>query len=117
MNASDRDHSILKHIIEYCGQIELTVERFGDDFEAFDTDVVYRNAVSLCILQIGELVGILSEDFKSNNDAVPWGQIKKMRNIVAHKYGSVDATIVWDVVKDDIPELKQYCEGVFKSMG
>ncbi len=49
MNVSERDNSILKHIIDYCGQIEETVRRFGDDFELLDQDVVFRNAVSLCI--------------------------------------------------------------------
>ena len=112
MNASDRDISVLKHIIEYCDQIEQTVQRFGDDFELFDQDVIYRNAVSLCILQIGELVGILSDDFKQEHKDVPWMQIKKMRNIVAHRYGTVDTTIIWDVIKEDIPELSAYCSSL-----
>ena len=109
MNVSERDRSILKHIVEYCDQIEMAIERFGDDFKIFDEDPVYRNAVSLCILQIGELVGILSEEFKAEHANIPWAQIKKMRNIVAHRYGTVDATITWDVVKEDIPDLKKYC--------
>jgi uncharacterized protein with HEPN domain len=32
-----------------------------------------------------------------------------MRNIVAHRYGTVDHTITWDVVQQDIPALKTYC--------
>ena len=109
MNVSERDASILKHIIEYCNQINMTVEHFGDDFSIFDNDQIYRNAVSLCLLQIGELVGILSDEFRESHNSVPWVQIKKMRNIVAHRYGTVDASIIWDIIKDDIPELKDYC--------
>lgn len=112
MNVSDRDRSILKHIVEYCDQINMAIERFGDDFYVFDEDPVYRNAVSLCILQIGELVGILSDEFKTEHADIPWAQIKKMRNIVAHRYGTVDATITWDVVKEDIPNLKMYCSSL-----
>lgn len=112
MNVSERDLSVLKHIVNYCEQIEATVERFGDHFETFDQDVIYRNAVSLCILQIGELVGVLSDDFKSIHDDIPWSQIKKMRNIVAHRYGTIDSTITWDVIHDDIPDLKAYCTSI-----
>lgn len=109
MNVTERDRSILKHITEYCDQIKMAIERFGNDFAIFDNDPVYRNAVSLCILQIGELVGILSDEFKAEHTDIPWAQIKKMRNIVAHRYGTVDATITWDVMTEDIPELEKYC--------
>ena len=114
MSVDERDNNILKHIIDYCEQIRATVERFGDDFEIFDQDVIYRNAVSLCLLQIGELVGVLSDEFKKAHSDIPWVQIKHMRNIVAHRYGTVDATITWDVIKDDIPELQSYCADLYE---
>ncbi len=110
MNASDRDHSIIKHIREYCIQIDMTVDRFGNDFDIFDNDPIYRNAVSLCILQIGELVGVLTDEYKNSHAEVPWKQIKQMRNIVAHRYGTVDSTITWDVIQNDIPDLMKFCE-------
>lgn len=109
MKEAERDISILKHILDYCCQIENTIARFGNDFEAFDNDQIYRNAVALCILQIGELVGILSENFKNTHASIPWVQIKKMRNIVAHRYGTVDSTITWSVMQEDIPALKEFC--------
>ena len=112
MSESVRDVHILEHIVDYCDQISLAVEHFGDSFEIFDRDKVYRNSVSMCILQIGELVGILSDEFKSAHDNIPWTQIKKMRNIVAHRYGTVDSEITWQVVKEDIPNLRQFCEAV-----
>ena len=109
MNAKDRDRSILRHILTYCEQIKLAVERFGRDFSVFERDPVYRNAVALCILQIGELVGHLSDDFKETYAQVPWRQIKLMRNIVAHRYGTVDNAITWEVVENDIPRLREFC--------
>ena len=38
----DRDASILEHIVSYCEQIELTVDRFGDSYDTFQTDAIYR---------------------------------------------------------------------------
>ena len=105
----DRDANILEHIVSYCEQIELTVERFGDSYDTFQADAIYRNAAALCILQIGELVGKLTEDFRNSHDAIPWRKIKAMRNIVAHSYGTDDSEITWEIIKDGIPELKAYC--------
>lgn len=72
----DHNADILEHIISYCDQIEQTVVRFGNSYDTFYTDAIYRNAAALCILQIGELVGKLTEDFRSSHDAIPWRKIK-----------------------------------------
>lgn len=109
MKPLDRDRSILEHILSYCQQIEQTVERFGNDPAIFAADSIYRNAAALCILQIGELVGKLTEEFKAQHPAIPWRQIKAMRNIVAHSYGTVDPEITWEIISEDIPDLKRYC--------
>ena len=63
MKPLNRDRSILEHIISYCEQIEATIDRFGDSYAVFSDDPIYRNAAALCILQIGELVGKLTEEF------------------------------------------------------
>ena len=113
MKVLDRDLRLLKHIVSYCEQINMA-ERFGASYSIFAADPVYRNAVSLCILQIGELVSNLSDAFRQEHPAIPWRQIKLMRNIVAHRYGTVDHAITWDVVEHDIPLLKSYCEGLLQ---
>ncbi len=110
MNVFDKNQNIINHIYDYCQQIDMTVKHFGDDFEIFDNNRIYQNAISLCILQIGELVGLLSEEYKTTNSQIPWKQIKQMRNIVAHRYGTVDNTITWDVIQNDIPKLREFCE-------
>ncbi|MBQ7501499.1 DUF86 domain-containing protein [bacterium] len=115
MNVSDRDAGILIHIIDYCDQIDETIERFGQDQKLFLEDKVYHNAIALCILQIGELVGILSDDFRSGHSEIPWREIKLMRNIVAHRYGTVDHTITWEVILNDIPNLKIFCKQILSS--
>jgi uncharacterized protein with HEPN domain len=115
MKPLDRDANILEHIISYCDQIQQTVERFGNDYALFETDPIYRNATALCILQIGELVGKLTDDFRAQHSSIPWRQIKAMRNIVAHSYGSVDPTSTWEIVIHDIPTLRQYCQSILDS--
>lgn len=57
MDKAKKDLSIIEHILAYCTEIEQTVTRFGDTFESFEMDKIYRNAATMCILQIGELAG------------------------------------------------------------
>ena len=109
MKPLDRNISVLEHIVSYCQQIQETVDRFGDDYQTFSTDPIYRNAAALCILQIGELVGKLTEEFRARHSSIPWRQIKAMRNIVAHSYGTVDPETTWEIITHDIPALQQYC--------
>ena len=107
---NSRDTVVLKKIIQYSEEIEKTLERFNNNREVFARDFVYKNAVSMCILQIGELVGKLSDDFKKSHPVMPWRDIKAMRNIAAHNYGEIDIDILWETATGDIIHLKEFCE-------
>lgn len=116
MKHPERNKRILEHIVSYCDQIDMTVQHFGNHYDVFAQSPIYRNAVALCILQIGELVGKLPEEFRAQHSSIPWRQIKGMRNIVAHGYGSVDPETTWEIIQEDIPKLKAYCEKVFSGL-
>ena len=105
-----RDVHRLEHILEYCENIEESVARFGDDFDSFHSDKAYHDLICFYLLQIGELAGQLSAEMRSlSADTMDWRQIKGMRNIVAHHYGSIRLEIVWNTVQKDIPLLKEFC--------
>ena len=107
--AADRTKGILQHMIGYCVQIRDAVERFGDDYGVFQQDADYKNATALCVLQIGELTTHLPDDFKKRHDGIPWVQVKAMRNVVAHSYGTIDTETLWETITNDIPALENYC--------
>ncbi len=110
MPATNRDKDIVEHILRYCKQIDTAHKDFDHSEERFCESSTYQNAVSMCILQIGELVNRLTDDFKSANDTIPWHKIRGMRNYVAHEYGSIDLDVVWFVANKSIEELKTFCE-------
>lgn len=112
MPDSLRDESAIKHMYEYCVEIERTLSEISYDREKYDQSSTHRNALALCVLQIGELVGVLTDDFKDNHSEMPWKDIKQMRNVVAHRYGAFDFDILWETVTDDIPVLKEFCERI-----
>ena len=110
MPAIDRDRSIIEHILRYCDQIAEAHADFGSSKERFTQSPTYQNAISMCILQIGELVNRLSDGFKSTHSQIPWNKIRGMRNYVAHEYGSIDFDVVWFVATNSVRELRAFCE-------
>jgi len=113
--SDDRNIYILGKIIKYCDEIYQANEDFGNSFEILKIKPTYKNATAMCILQIGELITHLTDDFKSTYSDMPWSEIKKMRNIAAHHYGSFDLETLWDTITNDIPVLRDYCEEIIKN--
>lgn len=109
------DMQRIEHIRDYCLEIQKTIERYGNSFEIFDRDADYQRSIAFCILQIGELGGGLSEEYrKSTGHRVQWGPIKGMRNLVAHSYGTMNREIIWETATVDVPTLLQFCEEQLK---
>ena len=101
----------ISRIREYCVIIQRTVSRYGADMDSFISDIDYQQSIAFSLLQIGELVGGLSEDFRcSTRGQMPWNAVKGMRNMVAHDYGNVNRERMWATVVTDIPALKQFCD-------
>ncbi len=97
-------------MIEYCDKLTGFIKDI--DFSGFDKSELHKDACSLCILQIGELVHNLTDEFKQEYSDIPWRQIRSMRNIVVHHYGVVDTETLWYTIIDDIPVLREYCQKI-----
>lgn len=106
---NSRDISILQHIIRYCDEVDQTLRHFGRSEELFRESFVFRNAVSMPIMQIGELATRLTDGFIEENDKIPWKAIRGMRTFFAHQYGSMNIDLIWQTAIDRIPELRENC--------
>ncbi len=101
----------IERIRDYCREVQKTVSRYGQSFETFDTDADYQRSIAFCILQIGELGGGLSLEYRQKTASrIQWSLIKGMRNLVAHSYGNVNRNILWETAVTDIPVLQTFCE-------
>lgn len=69
----------------------------------------------MCVVQIGELAGQLSENVKARAPSIPWRAIKDTRNFYVHAYGSIDIPSVWATLTEDIPILLSTCAGLIES--
>ena len=108
---------ILEKITAYCGRIGENLDRYENSYAAFRTDNLLQDACCMCIIQIGELTGQLSEEIRSAHPEIPWRVIKDTRNFYVHAYGSVDLPSVWETLQNDIPQLRAACESILEESG
>jgi uncharacterized protein with HEPN domain len=102
---SDRDKDVITKMTKYCNDVAALMERYDSDFETYKNDISFQYSCNMCIIQIGELVSRLSDDFIESHPQIPWHAIKSMRNLHAHDYERVDLGIVWNTLTEDIPDL------------
>ena len=110
MPSIDRGRNIISHMLKYCDEVETAHDDFSHSKEKFMNSSTYRNAVTMPILQIGELANHLSEEFKQQHKQIPWNEMRGIRNLMAHQYHSVDFEIIWDTSRADIPALREFCK-------
>jgi uncharacterized protein with HEPN domain len=76
----------------------------NDDFlkNELVSDAVIKN-----ILVIGEATKNIPEEIRIRNRHIEWRKMAGMRDMMIHGYFSINYRIVWDVVHNKIPVLKE----------
>lgn len=112
MNADMRDENILRHVLNWCMQIGEAHDQYDHSRQVFAENSAYRNAVSMCVFQICELMNHWSDDFRNAHPEIPRQQIRGMRNLFAHDYGNMDTVSIWETACQDIPEIEMFCRRI-----
>ena len=99
---------ILGNIVVLIDKIDRTKARYNGYSDFIENDDFF-DAIVLRIAMIGEEVNRLSESFVENNPQVPWKGIVGTRNIIVHGYFDINADMLWDIITDDLPKLKEFC--------
>ncbi len=67
------------------------------------------------LMQIGEFAKTsLSDEAKGRLTSIPWTQIYGMRNRIVHGYSGIKMNIVWETIKQNIPELQAELQSVLR---
>ncbi len=110
----NKNNLFLDDILESALAIEDYVENF--DLQSFVKDRKTYSATIHEFQIIGEAVNNLSEDIKANYSNTSWQDIKDFRNILVHEYFGIDLELVWNVIKEDLPELINTVKEIKKKM-
>lgn len=71
------------------------------------SDGLIFDAVRIRLLEIGEAVKALPKELLDTQPAIPWRQITRMRDHLAHRYFDTAHAILQATVDDDLPELER----------
>ena len=77
-------------------------------YSQFEPERLTQDAVIRQLEIIGEASRNLSEEFRAGHPDPAWPQIIALRNRLIHAYFDVNLGIVWDIVQNDLPQLKQH---------
>jgi uncharacterized protein with HEPN domain len=95
----------LQDIWESILAIEEYTQNIAED--DFYSNRQLQDAIVRRLEIIGEAVKNVDDDFRDKYPQIPWKEIAGMRDVVAHEYFGVKLDRVWDVVREDLPRLKQ----------
>lgn len=110
------DDSIKKHLSDILTAIEEIEGFFGNKpklFDDFFSNLCLRRAVERNIEIIGEAMNRILKakpDIQITNSR----KIVDARNYIIHGYDSLSADILWSIVVNHLPELKQEVEKLLK---
>ncbi len=86
--------------------ISFVVDHMKDvDLRELGKNEVLLDSMMFRMIQISENAKKLSDDYKKTNSDIPWNDLSGLRNRIVHDYGNVDLNIVYETLKQDIPEL------------
>lgn len=105
----------------YCFHIKDAIERVQlytvDGRAAFLSDRKTQDAVLRNLEIIGEAVKQISPEIKSQYSQTRWREISGMRDKLIHEYFGVNLDIVWEVVGQDLPDLKNTVDSILERLG
>lgn len=99
------DSVFLKHILDNIEKIENFSKKISK--KDFYGNELKQYAIIRAIEVIGEAVKNLSTEFKKENKGIPWKEIAGARDKIIHHYFGIDLDIIWDIVKINLPHLKE----------
>ncbi|HZU92415.1 MAG TPA: HepT-like ribonuclease domain-containing protein [Microbacterium sp.] len=96
---SRRELDRLRDIAAACTAIGGYIDRSDAD-----EDIVF-DAIRARLMGIGEAVKDLDPAMTSTEPSIPWSEIARMRDHLAHRYFDTTHAIVTATARNDIPEL------------
>ena len=95
----------IEHMIE---NVELVLSFIANLTAAeYASSVEKQYAMKFAFVMLGEDAASISDAIKLKYPAIPWRDIKGMRNMVAHDYSKREEDIIWSTASTDMEPLRQ----------
>ncbi|MDD6483907.1 MAG: DUF86 domain-containing protein [Clostridiales bacterium] len=102
---------IVEKIIKYTDKIIDYTKNCT--YESFSENTILVDACVFNLSQIGELANKIDDDFASANSHIPWRVLYGLRNRIVHDYEGVNLILIWDIIKNDLSELREQLQNLY----
>lgn len=106
--------TFLGHILECVNLIQEYTK--NKDINSFESDLQLQDAVIRRIEIIGEATRNVPLTIRKKYPEVSWKEMAGMRDILIHHYYGVSLKRTWNVVKNEIPKLKNQIQKIIKEL-
>ena len=111
MSISKDPKEYLRHIQDECSYIISVTENLH--YNDFIENETLKRAIVRSLEIIGEATKKIPADFKVKWNAIHWKNMAGMRDRLIHDYIGVNYSIVWDVMKNKIPDIHKQISSFF----
>ena len=87
----------------------------GMSYSEFAADPKTQDAVIRNFITIGEAANHVPDDIAQRYPAIPWGDMRDMRNVVVHQYFGVSLRTIWETVQSELPPLVESLQRILET--
>lgn len=90
------------------------IEEFskGLNKEKFSKDILRQSAIIRQLEIIGEAVKNVPNSFREKYPKIAWKNIAGLRDILSHSYFGVNLERIWNIIENDLLELKRQMKNI-----
>lgn len=104
------------HLDDILTSVNKIQNYVGDtSYEALLADEMRLDAIVRNLEIIGEAASNIPADIRDKYPFVEWRKISDFRNVLAHEYFGIDYKIMWDIIKNKLPKLREDIKTVIES--
>jgi uncharacterized protein with HEPN domain len=116
MCKSEEQHQIVELIEMMLNAIDIIIRRTShikgaNDFLTSADNSFLLDGICMNLIFIGESVKNIDKLSKGqlllHYPEIPWKEVMKLRDVIAHHYFDIDAEIIFVTIKDDLPPLSK----------
>ena len=96
-----RDRIVLFKIVEEAAAVAQMLH--GINESAFLANDEKKRATCMTLINIGELVKILTNDFRESYKQIPWKDMAGLRDVAAHGYFTLRMPDIWVFAAIELP--------------
>jgi uncharacterized protein with HEPN domain len=103
---------LVNHINDECEFILKHTNQIT--YDQYCINELLLKAIERCLGIIVEAANKIDKEFTSRYPEVEWRKMAATRNIIIHNYTGIDYEVMWEIIKNDIPELEFQIKNIIK---